>query len=259
LDDRWAVPLDGESLDVEEAKRLWAEGPIRVRDIGIEHGRYAVAMQADDFEQQDDYIEVLATAERLLDYVNGALFLTDIQRRPLCVVSGGTVRERSETGIYDRRSVLGRLSGGFRARARFYGVLTTADGQQSEPDSAPRRPVEAEALALCVNDKAVADVLSYLRADPDHVILFNVYERIESDVNEARRRWRLSGRIGAPPGFPWTDGEKRKLKWHSQPFRHGDPESWGGLTREAAMPLAEARAMVKEWTRKWLEQKHLIL
>lgn len=242
--DRWAVPLEGESVDIEEAKRLFAEGPIRIREVEVAHGRRDGALQADELELKSDFIEVLATAERLLEYADGALFLTDNGRRPLRVLSGGTVRECGETGVYDRQSAVARLTAAARARAVFSAVVTTADGQSSTMEQAPERPVEAEALALPLSDDAVRAVLGYLRADPDHPALYNVQERIERDVIEAQKRWEASGQAGERPEFPWTGGEKRKLRQNSQPFRHGDPEAWAGLTCETAMPPTEARALV---------------
>lgn len=259
MSERWAVPLEGDVLDVEDAKRFFARGSIRIKEVEVERQQFALAMQADEFECKDDYIEVLAIAERFLDYLNGALFLTDTTRRPLRIVSGGTVRERSDTGLYDRRNALGRLSGTTRVRFSASGTLTAVGGQPSTMEQEPQPPIEAEALALSARDKAVAEVLSYLRTNPDHQTLYNVYECIERDIIESRTRWNTSGRTGAPPEFPWTSNAKRKLKQNSQPFRHGDPELWRGLTRETAMPLSQAQGLVQGWVRQWLEWKRLSL
>jgi hypothetical protein len=242
-------------VDIEDAKRLFVEGPIRVLEVTIEDNQCAVAMQADEFESKDDHIEVLATAERFLDYVNGALFLTDTERRPLRVESGGTVRECGETGIYDRRSVLARISGALRARASISGVLTTADGQSFLLEAAPQGFIETDALAMSVRDKAVAQVLSYLRADPDHPSLYMAYERLKRDVVEAKERWNASGRNGTPPEFPWSDPDEKRFRQSAQPFRHGDQAKWAGKTQQTAMPLLEARGLVSDWVRRWLEWK----
>lgn len=258
MPDRWAVPLEGESLDTEDAKRLFADGPICVREVPIGDDESSVALQADEFEQKAGHLEVLATAERLLDYVNGALFLTDMTRRPLRVLSGGTVRERGETGLYDRRHGVVRLAGRFRARSSFSAMLTTAGGGQTPPpDPAPSRPVEAEALALTTSDEAVREVLNYLRADPDHPALYSAYERIKRDVAEAQAHWQAPDRKGARPSLPWAEGEDDEFRRSAQPFRHGDPVKWAGRNRETAMPLLEARALVSGWARKWLEWKQL--
>jgi mannose/fructose-specific phosphotransferase system component IIA len=82
-------------MDIKDAEGLFAEGPIRVCEVRTGGGESVIALQADELEEKDDYLEVLATAERLLDYINGALFLADMERRPLRVLSGGTVRARA--------------------------------------------------------------------------------------------------------------------------------------------------------------------
>ena len=255
MSDRWAVPLESEAVDIEEAKHLFSEGPIRVREVDIGRDQQVVALQADELERKDDYIEVLATAERLLDAVNGALFLADTERRPLRVLLGGTVRERGEAGLYDRQSALARFSGRLRAKVSMSAVHTTADGQSFAMEEAPERPIEADALALSVRDQVVAEVLGHLRADPDHAALYMAYERLKRNVVEAKERWSASGQKGAPPEFPWADREDKEFTRSAQPFRHGDPEKWAGRTHQTAMPLPEARALVSGWIRKWLEGK----
>lgn len=242
-------------MDVEDAKRLFGGGPIRIKEVKVQRQEFAVAMQADEFERNDDYIEVLAIAERLLDYLNGALFLADTTRRPLRILSGGTVCERSESGLYDRRSVLGRLSGRSRVRFTLSGTLTAVGGQPPTMEQEPQQPVEAEALSLSVRDEAVAEILSYLRTDPDHASLFLAYERLKRDVREAKDRWSASGCDGVAPDFPWAYREDRNFTQSAQPFRHGDPSKWAGKTQLTAMPLLEARGLVSGWVRKWLEWK----
>jgi hypothetical protein len=244
-------------MDIKDAEGLFAEGPIRVCEVRTGGGESVIALQADELEEKDDYLEVLATAERLLDYINGALFLADMERRPLRVLSGGTVRERGETGIYDRQSVLVRVFDKLRARASISAVHITADGQSFVMEEAPRQPIEAEALALTTSDEAVREVLNYLRADPDHPALYSAYERIKRDVAEAQAHWQASGRNGARPGLPWAEGEDDEFRRSAQPFRHGDPVKWAGRNRDTAMRLPEARALVREWARKWLEWKQL--
>ncbi len=129
MSDRWTVPLEGEAVDVENGNRIFAEGPIRILEVEVAHEQRVVALQADVLEQSDDHIAVLATAERLLDSVNGAPFLTDTERSPLRVLLGGTVRECGETNHYDRQSASVRLSATHRAKVSMSAVHITADGQ----------------------------------------------------------------------------------------------------------------------------------
>jgi hypothetical protein len=42
--------------------------------VRISNDESTVALQASELEPKDDHFEVFATAERLLDHVNGALF-----------------------------------------------------------------------------------------------------------------------------------------------------------------------------------------
>ncbi len=58
----------------------------------VAHERRVVALHANERAQKEDYIQVLATAERLLDTVNGAVLPSDTERRQLRVLLGGTVR-----------------------------------------------------------------------------------------------------------------------------------------------------------------------
>jgi hypothetical protein len=236
MSDRWAVPLeDVDHWTLDDAKWIAAEGPTRIRDVRVGHDQWVVALQADELEREDDAAEVLATARRLVDYVNGALFLCDPGRPRVRIPFDSSVLERDETGIYRQRHT---SPGG-----------STQDRTQARPTAA------AEALALAARDEAVADVLVHLRAFPDHRGLYNAYERIKRDVVDAQGCWEASGQKGARPEFPWPDAGGNEFRRSAQPFRHGDPTKWAGRKQETAIPLSEARALVSGWVCKWLQLK----
>ncbi len=254
MPDRWAILFEGDVAEFDEPLRLFAEGPIRIREVRIARDQSGVALQADEIEEKDTPFEALATAERLLDCVNGALFLTDTGRRSLRFSL--VVWERGGAGIYDRGHAFMRAHP-IRIRFDAWGELTAAGGQTPPAEAVPKRPIEVEALTLSASDEAVKEVLTYLRADPDHPTLYNAYERIKRDVVEAQARWQASGEKGTRPEFPWADAQEEEFRRSSQPFRHGDPARWAGRDRKTAMPLPEAHTLMSKWARKWLEWKLL--
>ncbi|WP_137179236.1 hypothetical protein [Roseomonas sp. AR75] len=264
--ERWAVVLEGDSLDNESAARLFGDGPIRVRKVEVRPGKRETALLADDLETLDRSAEVHASAERLLDLVNAMLLISDANRLPLRM-RADSVRERGPSGIWDRQHALIRgevISSRLRS-ANAFGTATVTGGaerpeRQPEPGQAPS--FEARCLELVLReqklpwrDRPITDVLAYLRGDPDWANLYMAYDRIAEDIGAAGRKRRRGGRGAQRPIAPWAKKERSEFTASAQPFRHGNRQDWAGRTPNTAIPLEEARARLLRWTRDWLEQK----
>jgi hypothetical protein len=86
---RWAVALEGEPFDLEDANELFADTPaICIRKINVPVDRNPTVLMADVFEQLDDAANVLEASNPLVDLINGILFVracaqaTEIGRCP---------------------------------------------------------------------------------------------------------------------------------------------------------------------------------
>jgi hypothetical protein len=102
---RWAILVQGEQIDISEARLAFGEGSIQVRDVELLDGSRSPALMSDELALAADRVEARTIGVRLLEYLNGALFVRHANRRPLMA---GPVVERTETGQWRRHHTMVR-------------------------------------------------------------------------------------------------------------------------------------------------------
>lgn len=229
--DRWVVELSGELIDLHDAVDLFRDGPPTVQFAVLPH-REAVVLMADEFELLQAIPDVQTAAERVLVALNAVLYLEDHDRKPLSI-SG--VHKRRANGTWDIGMIVSGTS--FRLRgARLRG----------QPGAiGPTR--QSNWLQAGLDDEIVADVLSYLRGEPDWIALYKAYEAMNKDVTALKSR---KGPISRWPSQSQIGSFTRDAQLH----RHS--KSWcekHGITNTGAMTFSEASALVRSMITTWIE------
>src|SRR5205807_4047010 len=219
----WAVALDGEQPDLQDAIRLFRNGSeISVRDGTLPDVSQAVLM-ANEFEASSSALEVRNAAERLLNLLNGILFIEEPARRPLRLV-----------GVYEKNP-----DGTWNAGANFASANVLLRGVKGTGVvSGAATPPQAAWLAEGLDDDIVGDVLTYLRGLPDWFELYKAVETMEQDVERNPKRKR------GKPAWP-TKTSLRTFKRDSQLHRHS--REWCGRKRiptSNSMRLEDAVTLV---------------
>jgi len=254
---RWAVGLKGHQFDLADARALFAvDYRFRVTGITGPTGTPATVLMADELEQETSENAVQIRAGRLVDLLNAALFLRDAARQP--VESDGAIFEWDQGRQDWRRHICVRLVG-VAARGRAGNITATAvraDG--SAVPQPPPTPSDAQRWALAaVADDPVADVLSYLRGQPDWFNLYKAFEAVRDDVSARAKAPKRSkptkkkNRRGPPI---WVEtilgGDKdeaqnlyQNCNWH----RHHKAE-----TPARMLTIEEARGQLATLVKLWL-------
>lgn len=225
--ERWAVTLEGEPMDLENATRLLgraAPDGVRVGTIRTPAGRVLPALFSGSFDALAEHSDVHEEARRLLDLVNGLLVLTDQNRDPLRI---GTIHPRDGDGWG-----VGYLMMAGRAKVRSW-----ASGSLGGAGEAPPMPPEVRWIALAQEERVVGDVLRFLKApEPDWLDLYMASELLESGAGQA---WWPKAKFGA-------------FTASSQVGRHarGPHEN---LPPERLMSLGQARGFIAGLARRWLD------
>src|SRR6266496_464076 len=72
----WAVSLEGDPFDLEDARDLFGAGEeVVVCTIRIPPDRTPTALMADEFQGVGDAFQVIETSRRIVDALNGILFI----------------------------------------------------------------------------------------------------------------------------------------------------------------------------------------
>src|SRR5437588_4869876 len=240
---RWAVSLEGEAFDLEDARDLFAAtAAIRVCTISVPVNRNPTVLLAETFNHLDTPLKVTEASKPLVDLINGILFVRDPSRKPL---SAGAVHERQGDGIWHPGIIHGRLETmEGRDRLKASGVVLLAPG--SPPPPPPPPPPHTIWLKDALNDPVLSDVLTFLRGQPDWLDPYKTFGLMRDDING-----RLGQRGQTQMGWPG----KRDIDFFSesaQVHRHS-PAKWGRYDLETAMPLNEARNFVRSLTKIWLD------
>lgn len=232
LPSRWALDLHGNPIDLSEAAHLFARDAQVCIGTGIvPTNPTGTVLVAREFEPLSTPREVHSAGERIVDFLNGILFLDDPARQPITI---GGVHERRPNGQWSVAIICASAEITLRGvKAR--GVVA---GQASPP------PAQTAWMAAGLNDEVVADVLTYLRGRPDWFDLYKAYEAMRQDVGTRNQA-----------GPNWSQ-EHREFSRDAQLHRHS--REWcerRKIKRTGAMELAEARALVRSMARAWLEWK----
>lgn len=228
---KWAVVLEGDELDLKEARYLFNwQSDTQVCEIELRSEQVRTTVISTEFESLSDGREVHATAQHVVDLMNGLLFVADLQRAPLRV---GSVYGRVNGGQWNGATY---LSAHFSGKARFQAL--------PHLDDAPPHPTW---LCGAVADDVVADVLAFLRGDPDWFDLYNAFERMRADINSHVGKGN-SKKIGWPTTDHFTQS--------AQVYRHSQAKWPRGYNMANAMQIPEARAFVQSLTKAWLHWRY---
>jgi hypothetical protein len=231
LDGRIAVALEGQPIDLDDACSFFpeGEGDVQVCHMTIPPNEKYVLL-ADVLNSLTDESETVREAGRLIDLVNGVLFLEDARRQP--IVSQGIHHRQAANGNW---GVTIAMSTG-TARGR-----STASSGTREPGEPTR---QALLVQKALNNQTVMDVLNQLRLIPDWTDLFKARELMQADIS------RRLGK-GGQQKIGWPKGRVDTFEKDAQLFRHSRPR-WRGRDPASAMPIGQARALVQELCSKWL-------
>jgi hypothetical protein len=231
LDGRIAVALEGDPADLDDACLAFPVGEVQVSKITIPpNEKYVLLSDALNGLASDS--EIVRMAERLIDWINGALFLQDVRRRP--IASQGIHHRQAANGEWGVTIARATVTVRGRSTGRF-----VADGPVGPT---PQTLMMQKAMV----DDNVREVLTYLSKVPDWIDLFKAFEVMRREI---------AGRLG-------EDGQQ-KIGWpgknkigtftgDAQFDRHAKGNKWPKRARETAMPLHEARAFVRGLCSKWL-------
>jgi hypothetical protein len=228
----WAVELLGHEFDLQDASELFASGGVRVESLDDKR-----VLLADDLGSLTNATQVHEAAKRLVDLVNGALFLHDAAREPVRI---GAVRE-NRNGKWNHHYVL--VAEGLALRSRLGSVVVSLNGVVAPAKTPPERAWVQHALS----DDVVADVLSYLRERPDWFELYKAFEYMRDDINRRLGDQHQVETMGWP-GKSELDHFTESANVH----RHSPPK-WGRLNPTTAMNPDDARPFIARLARIWLE------
>lgn len=224
MENHWAVVIKGNALDLKNALLLFERGGVggvRLGTIELSGGRVLPALFASSFGAECRSEDVQEEASRLLDLINGILFVTDPGRELLSIWS---VHPRTAHGWGPGYAF---MAGSAKGRSHLSGSL---DG------GAVCERVEPLWVDLAVSHPEVRDVLLFLRTpEPDWFDLFKASELIES---AKAKSW-------------WPERQFALLTCSAQFARHARG-TYEGLSPEQRMRLGEARRLVAELARRWL-------
>ncbi|MCC7425438.1 MAG: hypothetical protein IT557_00900 [Alphaproteobacteria bacterium] len=251
---RWAVKLEGHEFDLADARDLFAVDPrFRVTEITGPDGNPATVLMAEELERETSSGAVFTRAARLIDFLNGTMLVEKPDREPLVAECG--VYEVDTDGRWTKRHrVLRAEAGLFRirgspAKIRFGGI--------AQPVPAPS-PAQRWAIAA-TNDDAVADLLSYLRGQPDWFNLYKAFEAIRADVTKLVARAQqltfdqVKGRywgksVWVETILSWDKDVAQNLyqtcNWH----RHHNP-----TPPPRTLTIEEARQQLAVLVKRWLD------
>ena len=121
----------------------------------------------------------------------------------------------------------------------------------SYPDLATARwavALEGDAFDI-ERDDTLADVLTFLRGEPDWFDLYKAFELMRDDINRrlGRHRYEQMG---------WPDKKiVDEFSESAQVYRHSRVK-WGRFDLSTAMDFDEARAFVQSLARTWLNWRY---
>jgi hypothetical protein len=231
LDGRIAVALEGHSIDLDDACSFFpeGEGEVQICRITIPPNEKYVLL-ANVLNGLKDETEVIRMANRLIDLVNGVLFLEDPQRQPI-----------ASQGVHHRQAANGNWGVTISIPA------VTARGRADRISFRQRGEPTSQTLTMqkAMNHENVAEVLTYLRNVPDWIDLYKAFELMRADIKD---RFGQDGQrqVG------WPSGKRiEAFTADAQFFRHSKVR-WPKRDPGSAMPLHEARSFVQELCRLWL-------
>ena len=139
--------------------------------------RNPTVLLAKEFENLNSNSEVSEASRRIFDLLNGIMFVRDRVRKP---VQPGAVYERREDGRWSAGTIFAKMAA-FEARDRFYAAAVILHAPGSPPASPP--PPHMVWMTEATRDGTLADVLTFLRGEPDWFDLYKAFELMRDDIN----------------------------------------------------------------------------
>lgn len=233
---RIAVALEGDEFDLEDACDAFplGGGAVQVCRIVIPPSEKYVLLSG-VLNELTDESEIARMSQRLIDLVNGVLFVDNPVRQPI-----------RHQGIHHRQSANGNWGVTINVPTAF------ARGRAGKIGLAQKTaPTEQQSqICLALSDEVVMEVLTYLRDTPDWLDLYKAHETMKAD---------LSVRLG-PEGQKIVGWPAKKIKIFTEVAngaRHGKQSERVREKRqrkgESVMSLPEARQFVRELCQLWLK------
>ena len=239
---RWAVALEGDPFDIEDARDLFAKhDEVQVRIIEVAPDRNPTVLLAKEFENLSSNSEVSEASRRIFDLLNGIMFVRDRVRKP---VQPGAVYERREDGRWSAGTIFANLAVITRARLSAAAVVLQAPGSPP-PTPAPPSP-HMVWMTEATRDDTLADVLTFLRGEPDWFDLYKAFELMRDDINckLGQNKYEQMG---------WPDKKTVDVFSESaQVYRHSRAKWPEGSNLITAIKSDKARALVQSLALIWL-------
>jgi hypothetical protein len=240
---RWAVALEGDPFDIEDARDLFAKhDEVQVRIIEVAPDRNPTVLLAKEFENLSSSSEVSEASRRIFDLLNGIMFVRDRVRKP---VQPGAVYERREDGRWSAGTIFAKLAA-FEDRDRFYAAAVILQAPGSPPPSPAPPPPHMVWLTEATRDDTLADVLTFLRGEPDWFDLYKAFELMRDDINSklGQNKYEQMG---------WPDKKTVDVFSESaQVYRHSRAKWPEGYDLITAMKSDEAREFIQSLALAWL-------
>jgi hypothetical protein len=242
---RWAIALEGDAFDIEDARDLFAQPGhvIQVRIIEVAPDRNPTVLFAKEFESLSNSSEVFESSSRIFDFLNGIMFVRDVARKPL---RPGAVHERREDGRWSGGTQYAKAVRAGRGRARASAEVLR--GPDSSPQPAPPAP-HTIWMTEATQDNTLADVLTFLRGEPDWFDLYKAFELMRDDINHKLGQHKYE-QMGWP-AKPKLDEFSESAQVH----RHSRLK-WGRFDLRTAMDFDKARLFVRSLAQTWLNWRY---
>jgi len=198
-----------------------------------------------EFESLSNHSEVFEASIRILDFLNGIMFVRDPARKPL---QPGAIHERREDGRWSAGTILGKATA-FENRDRFFAPTVVLQAPGSAPPPPAPRPPHMVWMTEAIRDDTLADVLTFLRGEPDWFNLYKAFELMRDDINRS-----LGQDKAEQMGWP-AKSTLDEFCESAQVHRHSRVK-WGRFDLSTAMKIDKARALVQSLARTWLDWRY---
>jgi hypothetical protein len=244
---RWAVALEGDPFDIEDARALFAQhDEVQIGVIEVAPDRNPTALLAKEFQALNNSSEVLEAPERIFDLLNGIMFVRDRARKPL---RPGAVHERQEDGRWSAGTIFAKASL-FEGRDRLFAHAVVLQAPGSPPPPPPPLPPHVIWMTEATQDDTLAEVLTFLRAEPDWFDLYKAFELMRADIKGRLPNDRY-GQMG------WPDKAKRDEFTESAHVHRHSSARWARYDLSTApMKIDQAREFVQSLARIWLDWRY---
>jgi len=232
----WFVRLEGHQFDLMELGRQ-----LTSPELNFTTDDDGYWLRSTRFTPMTDSSEVHATAEQLLQQINGAGRIFSGDFRP---VRQAGIQRRHKDGRRDQFVFAQGMASG---RSMVFAAASVAGGTPQP------QPIQLNDLTFAAlhaqGDEAVARALRILGSrEPDWVNLYRVFEIVKADISSSisAKGWATKTQIGR---FKHTVNSVGAI---GDDARHGAEH---GQPPKNPMPLEEAQGLIRSILRAWVSSK----